>query len=59
MLASLIFSSMNLIVKQLDDIPVAQIVFMRSIVMLIMVAAIVMTIAATIMSITMLRIKTI
>ena len=41
MLASLIFSSMNLIVKQLDDIPVAQIVFMRSIVMLIMVAAIV------------------
>tara|TARA_B110000093_G_scaffold136487_1_gene146270 strand:+ start:246 stop:1097 length:852 start_codon:yes stop_codon:yes gene_type:complete len=41
MLASLIFSSMNLIVKQLDEIPVAQIVFMRSIVMLIMVAAII------------------
>lgn len=35
--ASLIFSSMNLIVKHLDAIPVAQIVFMRSIVMLIMV----------------------
>ena len=37
LLASVIFSSMNLIVKHLDDIPVAQIVFMRSIVMLIMV----------------------
>jgi drug/metabolite transporter (DMT)-like permease len=41
MLASLIFSSMNLIVKYLDDIPVAQIVFMRSIVMLIMVMAVI------------------
>ncbi len=35
--ASLIFSMMNLIVKYLDAIPVAQIVFMRSIVMLVMV----------------------
>jgi drug/metabolite transporter (DMT)-like permease len=37
MLASVIFSTMNLIVKYLDEIPVAQIVFMRSIVMLLMV----------------------
>lgn len=37
MLASVIFSSMNLIVKYLDEIPIAQIVFMRSIVMLMIV----------------------
>jgi len=36
--ASFIFAMMNLIVKHLDEIPVAQIVFMRSIVMLLMVA---------------------
>lgn len=41
MLASLIFSSMNLIVKYLGEIPVAQIVFMRSIVMLIIVVAVI------------------
>lgn len=37
LLASLIFATMNLIVKHLEDIPVAQIVFMRSFVMLVMV----------------------
>lgn len=41
MAASLIFSSMNLIVKHLEDIPVAQIVFMRSIIMLIIVAIVI------------------
>ena len=35
--ASLLFSLMNLIVKHLQEIPVAQIVFMRSAVMLVMV----------------------
>ena len=38
-LASFLFAMMNLIVKHLDAIPVSQIVFMRSIVMLIMVVA--------------------
>lgn len=37
LLAGLIFALMNTIVKHLEQIPVAQIVFMRSIVMLIMV----------------------
>jgi drug/metabolite transporter (DMT)-like permease len=37
MLASFIFALMNLLVKYLQEIPVAQIVFMRSIVMLLMV----------------------
>lgn len=37
LLAGLIFALMNIIVKHLEHIPVAQIVFMRSIVMLIMV----------------------
>lgn len=37
LLASFIFAIMNLIVKHLEDIPVAQIVFMRSVVMLVMV----------------------
>lgn len=41
MLASFIFAMMNLIVKHLGDIPVAQIVFMRSIVMLIIVALVI------------------
>lgn len=41
MLASLIFSAMNLIVKYLGEIPVAQIVFMRSIVMLLIVVAVI------------------
>ena len=40
LLASFIFAMMNLIVKHLDEIPVAQIVFMRSIVMLVMVTAV-------------------
>ena len=37
MLASFIFAMMNLIVKHLQEIPVAQIVFMRSLVMIIVV----------------------
>ncbi|MDB9881610.1 DMT family transporter [Bacteroidia bacterium] len=41
MLASFIFAMMNLIVKHLGEIPVAQIVLMRSIVMLIMVVAVI------------------
>lgn len=41
MLASLVFSAMNLIVKYLGEIPVAQIVFMRSIVMLLIVVAVI------------------
>ncbi len=40
LLASFIFAMMNLIVKHLGDIPVAQIVFMRSIVMLVVVVAV-------------------
>lgn len=40
MLASFIFALMNLLVKYLQEIPVAQIVFMRSIVMLLMVLVI-------------------
>ena len=40
LLASFIFAMMNLIVKHLGDIPVAQIVFMRSIVVLVMVVAV-------------------
>lgn len=35
--ASLLFAGMNLLVKYLDNIPVAQLVFMRSLVMLVMV----------------------
>lgn len=41
MVASFIFAMMNLIVKHLGDIPVAQIVFMRSIVMLVLVLAVI------------------
>ncbi len=41
MLASFIFAMMNLIVKHLDKIPVAQIVFMRSVIMLIIVALVI------------------
>ncbi|PCJ67607.1 MAG: EamA family transporter [Bacteroidetes bacterium] len=38
-IASFLFAMMNLIVKYLDSIPVSQIVFMRSLVMLVMVVA--------------------
>ena len=41
MLASFIFAMMNLIVKHLGDIPVAQIVLMRSVVMLIIVVGVI------------------
>ncbi len=40
-LASLLFAVMNIAVKYLEDIPVAQIVFMRSFVMMIMVLAVI------------------